>query len=70
MAKKKNTPLKEEQVYSFEDIYNKLDEIQNTINKKYVQEAHELLSSPVSCNRECAADSGILTKSVAGAMDS
>ena len=70
MAKKKNTPLKDEQVYSFEDIYNKLDEIQNTINKKNVQEAHELLSSPVSCNRECAADSDKLTKSVAGAMDS
>lgn len=70
MAKKKNTPLKDEQVYSFEDLYQKLDEIQNTINKKNVQEAHELLSSPVSCNRACAADSDKLTKSVAGAMDS
>lgn len=53
MAKKKNTPLKDEQVYSFEDLYQKLDEIQNTINNKNVQEAHELLSSPVNCNREC-----------------
>lgn len=48
MAKKKNTPLKDEQVYSFEDLYQKLDEIQNTINNKNVQEAHELLSSPVT----------------------
>lgn len=70
MAKKKNTPLKDEQVYSFEDLYQKLDEIQNTINNKNVQEAHELLSSPVSCNRECTVDSDKLTKSVAGAMDS
>lgn len=35
-----------------------------------MQEAHALLSSPASCNRECAVDSDKLTKSVAGAMDS
>ena len=45
MAKKKNTPLKDEQVYSFEDLYQKLDEIHNTINNKNVQEAHEGLHS-------------------------
>lgn len=70
MTKKKNTPLKDEQVYSFDDIYNKLDEIQKTINKKNVQEAHALSSSPASCTRECVVDSDKLTKSVAGAMDS
>ena len=70
MTKKKNTPLKDEQVYSFGDIYNKLDEIHNAINNKNVQEAHALLSSPASCNRECVVDKDKLTKSVAGAMDS
>lgn len=70
MTKKKNTPLKDEQVYSFDDIYAQLQEIQKAINNKNVQEAHELLSSPVRCNRECTVDSDKLTKSVAGAMDS
>lgn len=70
MTKKKNTPLKDEQVYSFDDIYNKLDEIHNAINNKNVQEAHALLSSPASCYRECIVDKDKLTKSVAGAMDS
>ena len=48
----------------------KTGEILQAINNKNVQEAHELLSSPVNCNRECAVDSGMLTKSVVGAMDS
>lgn len=50
--------------------YTQLQEIQDAINNKNVQEAHELLSSRASCNCECVADSDKLTKSVAGAMDS
>lgn len=41
---KKQAPLKDESIYSVDDICSKLDEILDAIKNKNVQKAHELLS--------------------------
>jgi len=66
---KKQTPLKDESIYTIDDLYNKLDELLKAINDKNVQKAQELLSGRASCNWECVTDSAKFTKSVTDAMD-
>lgn len=66
---KKQAPLKDESIYSVDDIYNKLDELQKAVNNKNMQKAHELLSGRAGCNWECVTDSAKFTKSVTTAMD-
>ena len=66
---KKQAPLKDESIYSVDDICSKLDEILDAIKNKNVQKAHELLSGRAGCNWECVTDSAKFTTSVTNAMD-
>ena len=66
---KKQAPLKDESIYSVDDIFSKLDEILDAVKNKNMQKAHELLSGRVGCNWECVTDSAKFTTSVTNAMD-
>lgn len=66
---KKQAPLKDESIYSVDDIFSKLNEILDAIKSKNVQKAHELLSGRAGCNWECVTDSAKFTTSVTNAMD-
>ena len=66
---KKQAPLKDESIYSVDDICSKLDEILDAIKNKNVQKAHELLSGRAGCNWECVTDTAKFTTSVTNAMD-
>ena len=67
---KKQAPLKDESIYSVDDIFSKLDEILDAVKNKNIQKAHELLSGRAGCNWECVTDSAKFTTSVTNAMDS
>ena len=66
---KKQAPLKDESIYSVDDICSKLDEILDAIKNKNIQKAHELLSGRAGCNWECVTDSAKFNTSVTNAMD-
>ena len=67
---KKQAPLKDESIYSVDDIFSKLDEILDAVKNKNIQKAHELLSGRAGCSWECVTDSAKFTTSVTNAMDS
>ena len=66
---KKQAPLKDESIYSVDDIFSKLDEILDAVKNNNMQKAHELLSGRAGCNWECVTDSAKFTTSVTNAMD-
>lgn len=66
---KKQAPLKDESIYSVDDICSKIDEILDAIKNKNVQKAHELLSGRAGCNWECVTETAKFTTSVTNAMD-
>ena len=66
---KKQAPLKDESIYSVDDIFSKLNEILDAVKNKNMQKAHELLSGRAGCNWECVTDSAKFTTSVTNAMD-
>ena len=70
MAKKRPVPLKDEQQYTIDDLYAKLQDIEDAV-KSMNQESNESLGNRGgSGNQEPDIDAEQFTKSVAAAMDS
>ena len=69
MAKKRPVPLKDEQQYTIDDLYAKLQDIEDAV-KSMNQESDESLGNRADhSNQECAIDAEQFTKLVAVAMD-
>lgn len=66
---KKSTPLKDEQLYSFDDLYNKLDELQKAVNNRNLEEAKKLWNWSDSDLAKYVLNLVDFNKSVATAMD-
>ena len=70
MAKKRPIPLKDEQQYTIDDLYAKLQAIEDAVKNKN-QESDESLGNRADYfNQECIIDAEQFTKLVAVAMDS
>ena len=70
MAKKRPVPLKDENLLSIDDLYAKLQAIEDAV-KNINQESDESLGNRIdNGNQGCAIDTEQLGKSVAAAMDS
>ena len=70
MAKKKPVPLKDEQQYTIDDLYAKLQDIEDAVKSMNQESIESLGNCGGSGNQGCVIDAEQFTKSVATAMDS
>ena len=70
MAKKKPVPLKDEQQYTIDDLYTKLQAIEDAVKNMNQESDESLRNNHDHSNQECTIDTEQCAKSVATAMDS
>lgn len=70
MAKKKPVPLKNEKILSIDDLYAKLQAIEDTVKSMSQKSEESLGNNHDHSNQECTIDAEQLAKSVAAEMDS
>lgn len=66
---KKSTPLKDEQLYTIDNLYNKFDELQKAVNNRNLEEAKKLWNWSDSDLAKYVLNLVDFNKSVATAMD-